>query len=328
MAFLWVGAEDIDFPNGAVPAVNTTAGNFRSGWGRCALQGPGSATTFVKSTAFPGGQITSAWLRCYGYISFNNTVCFMAGLGMSGTNSAVGFGFSSTGDYALMKISNGTLTTLATSTTALTGGLARYDLQLISYGTSGTLNLYVNGALTLSYTGDLTVTGAIGLDSVFFAGTQFGNLFYSEFIVSDTSTLSCQGLVTYAPNGNGTSQQWSNPAYTNFNPTTIDDANATYTNTTGQDEQATLNGTPSGSFQIDAVKVIARALATAGASSSQLKLGFSNTNNSVVAEGSALSLGTGFAPVEQYFATDPTSAGGTGAWGASLAGYQLELRSA
>lgn len=328
MAFLWMGGEDIDFPNGTVPSVNTSSSNFRSGWGRCALEGPSSATSFVKSTVFPGGQVTSAWLRCYSYISFNNTVCFMGGLGMSGTNSAVGFGFSSTGDYALMKVSNGTLTTLATSTTSITSGLARYDLQLISYGTSGTLNLYVNGALTMSYTGDLTVTGATGLDSVFFAGTQFGALYYSEFIVSDTSTLACQGLVTYAPNGNGTSQQWSNPAYTNFSPTTINDTDSTYTNTTGQDEQTTLNGTPSGSFQIDAVKVIARALATAGAASSNLKIGFNNTNNSTVAEGSTHSLGTGFAPVEDYFATDPTSAGGTGAWGASLSGYQLELRSA
>lgn len=65
--------------------------------------------------------------------------------------------------------------------------------------------------------------------------------------------------------------------------------------------------------------------ATAGAASSNLKLGFNNTNNSTVAEGSTHSLGTSFAPVEDYFATDPTTGSN---WGASLAGYQLELRSA
>jgi len=322
MAILWCGGEDIDFPNGGVPSVNTSTLNFRSSWARCALVGPSSATSLIKSTPFPGGQITSAWLRFYSVIAPNGTIALLGALGKSGTNSAVGVGFSSSGMLAIMKISNGTLTTLATSTTAISSG--RYDVQLINYGTTGTINLYVNGALVTSYTGDLTVTGATGLDSVFFAGTQFGNIFYSEFIVADDSTLALQGLATLAPTGNGTTQNFSNPAYTNFNPTTINDANSTFTNTAGQDEQATLNGVPSGSFEVKAVKVIARALATSGAATSNLKLGFNNTNNSTVAEGSSHALTSGFTPVEDYFATDPTTGA---AWGSNLTGYQLELKS-
>jgi hypothetical protein len=40
----------------------------------------------------------------------------------------------------------------------------------------------------------------------------------SEIIVANETTLSFQGLVTLAPNGNGATQNWSNPAYTNFDP--------------------------------------------------------------------------------------------------------------
>jgi hypothetical protein len=323
MAILWVGGEDIDFPNGAAPVVSTTSTNFRSGWARCAV-GPNSSSNLMKSTVFPGGAITSGWLRFY--IQGGSGNSFEAGFGKSGTNSAIGIGFASgSGFMTIEKYQSGTRTNLATSSYPIVGvALTRFDVQLISYGVSGTINVYINGALQATFTGDLTLTGVSSLDSVFLLNSAN----YSEVIVSDESTLAWQGLVTFAPSGNGTTQNFSNPAFTNFNPTTINDANATFTNATGQDEQATINAGPSGTFQIQAVKVIARALATAGATASHLKIGFNNTNNSTVAEGASHALTTAFAPVEDYFATDPTSAGGTGAWGANLTGYQLELRSA
>ena len=321
MAVLWFGGEDVCFPNGAVPVVDTGSTHFRSGWARCAINT--SIGSYCKSTVFPGGAVTSAWLRFYMVSTGGPNGGFLAGFGKSGTNSAIGLGQNSSPNLTISSYVNGTRTDLATSTVGSSTG--RYDLQLINYGSSGTINVYLNGALILTYTGNLSLSGVTGFDSVFFSGSQFGAMYFSEFIVSDESTLAWQGLVTYAPSGNGTSQQFSNPAYTNFNPTTINDSNSTYTNTTGQDEQATINSGPSGVFQIQAVKVIARALATAGATASNLKLGFNNTNNSTVAEGSSHSLSTGFGSVEDYFTTDPTT--GT-AWGASLSGYQLELRSA
>jgi hypothetical protein len=58
MAILWVGGEDIDFPNGAAPVVSTTSTTFRSGWARCSV-GPNSSSNLMKSTVFPGGAITS-----------------------------------------------------------------------------------------------------------------------------------------------------------------------------------------------------------------------------------------------------------------------------
>jgi len=92
-----------------------------------------------------------------------------------------------------------------------------------------------------------------------------------------------------------------------------------------QDGQATLPSQPAGNFQIVAVKVIARALSTSGATATSVKLGFNNTNNTTVAVGSAHTATIAFAPYEDLFATGPTTGSG---WGQNLTGYQLNLRSA
>jgi len=238
-------------------------------------------------------------------------------------------GSAGTNTWEIVKIDNGTMTALANSgVQSSSGTFAKLDVNMVNYGSACTVYLYINGALYATWTGNATLTGITGFDSVF-VGCSTNNInSVSEIIVADESTLAFQGLVTLAPNGNGSSQQFSNPAYTNFSPININDANSTFTNTVNQDEQATISGLPSGNFQIKTVKVVARALATSGAAATNLKMGFNNTNTSTVAEGASHALGTAFAPVEEYFATDPTSSGGTGAWGSSLSGYQLELKSA
>ena len=151
-------------------------------------------------------------------------------------------------------------------------------------------------------------------------------MFFSEIIVANESTLGWQGLLTDAPLALGASDTWSNAAVTNVNPVTINDANSTFVNTTGSNEEYTMVAQPSGNFQIKAVKIAARAMATSGAASTNLKLGFNNTNNSTVAVGSAHALTTAFATYEDLLSTDPTNGGA--AWGSSLSGYQLDLQSA
>jgi len=249
-------------------------------------------------------------------------------------NSGIWFGpGTQSNKAAIFKYDGTTLTLLAQEGGTSLGpiiatiGLTKFDLQIINFGSSSIVNLFIGGALVISYSGSTAISGISNLDCVGLgAGSGVNNTAMSEIIVADESTLGFQGLVTMAPNGNGASQQWSNPGYTNVNPTTVNDANSTYTNATGQDEQLTTNNMPTGIFQIKAVKVVARAAATSGATATGLKLGFNNTNNSVAAEGSAHTLGSGFSPVEEYFATDPTNGGA--AFGANLNGYQIELRSA
>jgi len=260
-----------------------------------------------------------------GSLGFGGSASALAGLGNLASGNWLGFGCSAPGYAVLMSVVGGVMTTLATSPLGIPGGLSKYDLQVINYGSAATLNLYINGTFYVSYTGNVSLTGAANLDCVVAGFTnRFTSFYVSEVIVANESTLGFQGLATLAPNGNGATQQWSNPGYTNVNPTTINDANATYTNTVGQDEQLTTNNTPAGTYQIKAVKVIARAQATAGSTATGLKLGFNNTNNATVAEGGVHTLGSGFSPVEEYFTTDPTTGS---AWGPNLNGYQIEIKS-
>ena len=327
MAILWCGGEDVDFPNGSVPLVSTTSTQFRSGYGRCAL---GSGTQ-SRSAVFAGGAVTNAWFTFRYYTNLATPTFRSTGLTYSGVvNAGLWVGVTSGNKVTLFKYDGTTETSLATeagtSIVANSGSIYRFDVQISNFGASTTVNVYLNGTLVITWTGNPAITGVTSLDQLSFqiSGTIVGNAL-SEFIVSDSDTRGLQGLVTYAPNGNGTTQNWSNPAYTNYNPTTINDTNSTFVNTTTQDEQATVNSAPAGNFQIVAVKVIARALSTSGATATGVALGFNNTNNTTVAVGSAHTATTAFASYEDIFATDPTTGSG---WGQNITGYQLNLRSA
>ena len=60
MSILWCGGEDIDFPNGNAVSVTNNSGFWsRSGYTRCSLSSSGGIS---KSTYFPGGPVTSAWI--------------------------------------------------------------------------------------------------------------------------------------------------------------------------------------------------------------------------------------------------------------------------
>jgi len=347
MAILWCGGEDVDLPHGASVSILTAGSqpsSFRSAFSRCAVY-TSTASGGAYSNAFAGGGVTSCW---FSFIAGdypnppggpNSAGMKYAGITHNSLPSAGIYIGSDSSNYlfpALYKSSDGmTFTKLASTSTVPISSPGRYDVQIINYGTTGTIVVYCNGSQIMSYTGDIRVGAAPNLDTVVVragtysfgtGGSATGWKGASEIVVADESTLGFQGLATLAPNGNGATQNWSNPAYTNVNPITINDANTTYTNTVGQDEQLTMNSLPSGTFQVKAVKVIARASATSGATATGLKLGFNNTNNGTVAEGATHTLGTGFSPVEDLFATDPTNGGAH--WGANLNGYQLELRSA
>lgn len=329
MSVLWCGGEDVDFQNGISPLVSTNGSLFRSGYSRCAIAAQANPPNFVKGDAFPGGAITSAWVNAR--MAINNNIGIASpqsfGFGKIGSNSGLFIGVNTNGSVFLNKYDGTNATTLATSASGIlptSATVYRVDLQLSNFGVSGTLNLYINGSSVLTYTGDLTIAGITGFDSVFIGGNTNNTtiLYYSEIIVSDSSTLGVQGLDMRELTGNGTTQQWSNPAYTNYNPISINDANSTYSNTAGQDEQAAFANGVSGNFAIAAVKIVARANAPAGSAISGLKLGFNN--GGTVGVGSAHTVTSAFQAYSDILIIDPT----TGQPFTSIDGYQLDLRSA
>ena len=323
MAVLWMGGEDVDFPTALNLQWQTSSAYFRSAYARGGLTL--SSSTLAYSNPFSGGAVTSAWFAFrFGQDSSSN---LMAGLGKTGIAGGLIIGVTSTGAVSINSHNGTTATTLATSGAGVfpgsQAGNMRMDVQVTNFGTSGTVTVYVNGAQALTYTGNITFNSATSLDCFVLASTGGAGGPVSEMLVADESTLPMQGVVTLAPNANGTTQQWSNPAYTNVNPTTINDGNSTYVDATGQDEQVGLPSTPSGSFAIKAVKTAVRAMATPGSASTNLQVGFRSSGGTVAVNPSH-AVSNAFTTYEDLFTNDPTT---SAAW-SSLASYQLDLRSA
>lgn len=329
MAVLGVFCEDIDFPNGVALTVVTTAGKFRNGFARCALEP--TTQGLAKSTVFPSGEATSCWLTVQTYTDYgsspNNRLLF--GLGKSGTSSGIFVGTNGTnnGKLCLTLYDGTTFTQLAQTATSCflldSMPVTKVDLQLISYGSSGTLNAYVGGAFVLSYTGDITIPGVTGFDSVFVGLNGNTQAYLSEFLVASDSTLGVQGIDIREITANGTTQQFNNPDISNFDQVNVNTLNSAYSNTAGQDEQAALANGVAGNYAIAAVKIAAYANAPAGSAINNLKLGLRNTGGTV-AVGAAHALSAGYTTVEDILTVDPT----TGQPFTSIDGYQLDLRSA
>lgn len=315
MSILWCGGEDIDFPNGTTPNVSTTSTSFRAGYARCIVQAP-SNNALMKSTVFPGGAITSCWFSVRWCINTVATIVNQraVGLGLSGTTKGlfVGSDSATATKLALCKYDGTTTTQLASEAgNSITGTAAnilihRIDMQVVNYGASATVNVYFDGVLVITYTGDVTVSGVTNLDSVFFNSTT-GWYPLSEFIVADEDVRAFPGLVTLALTGAGTTDQWTG-TFSNINGTTISDANPAFTNTNAQDEQFNWTDLPAGTFAIKAVRIAARMAKSASPAVTQVKLGYNSGGSVAFGTGATKALTTAYATYEQIDATNPVTA--------------------
>jgi hypothetical protein len=227
---------------------------------------------------------------------------------------------------ALFKMDAGVATQIvAESGYSLTNStLHRMDMQLINYGASATVNLWWDGVQLFSFSGSVALAGVSNLDQVWLPNSNSG-LYISEIMVADEDLRGWTGLLTLSPNALGTTNAWSNTAVANVNPTSINDSNATYSNTVAQDNQYNLTDEPSGIFAVKAVKVVARAMHTAGSAADHLALGFSSGGS--VAVGTSQALSVAFTTYEQQFNTNPVTAA---AWGnaAEINALQIDMRTA
>jgi hypothetical protein len=332
MTIYWCGGEDIDFPTGT-KAVGTNAGMFNSSYSRCYVR---ASVNQVYSQPFTG--VTSFWLHCVLGMNVGNSGITTNGLmiGLTGSTSVpdgIWITSSSSGGNPNSQILTVRTLVSGTQTQLCTGALPAFassttafhsiDLQIINYGVSSTINLYLDGSLYATFSGNSTVTGVSNFTNVALGVNLANENAYSQIIVADSDTRSLN-LATMAPNANGTTQNWSNPAFSNYNPITINDANAAFVNTTAQDQQANLTDLPAGSFSIIAVKQAVRAALSAGATPTGVKLGFNN--GGTVAVGSTHTASLSFQDYEDLFTTDPTT--GVGWVQASMNGLQNDMRSA
>lgn len=195
-------------------------------------------------------------------------------------------------------------------------------MQIVSYGASATVNLFVGGVLVLTYTGSISLTGVSNLDQVWLAGNANAIVGYSQVLVADEDTRAL--IVTnLAPTSDGTTHSWTG-AYSTVNLTAFTDATPNYTNTSAQDQQSNVTDLPTGAFVIRAVKIAARALKSASSTPTKLRLGY-NDGGTVAFGGAAQSLTAAWATYEQLDLLNPN---GSVAWAQSIMNaLQLDMQS-
>ena len=301
---LWVGGEDIDFPNGVSVCTNTNGSYFRTGYARFGVYTCGGG--IAQSNAFKGGGVTSVWLSAH--VSVTNNYTKWVGLGKIGStgslwlgNSAIGGNY---GQLALWTYNAGTWTRLAYEpmTSLVYAAQGKVDMQVISYGASATVNVYANGTGTpvITYTGNVVTGGNLNLDSVVITGIS--NEVISEVIVS-TSDTRALSLATMAPSGAGTVNQWTG-TYSNISPNSYNDTVFITDNTSSDVFESTVNAIPSGNFGVPLVKIGARG-AQAASGLTSISVGV-KTNGSTNAP-AAVAQSTTFGETETYYSTNPVT---------------------
>jgi hypothetical protein len=334
MSVLWCGGEDIDFPNGNTVSVTTATQYFRTGWSRCSLGFAAASYTLIgKSTVFSGGAITSGWLSCR---MVGNSGTFLVsvqprliGFGKSGSNNCLVLGsdINIPNKLALHKFDGTTDTQLAAEigTSLIQSTMFRLEMQVINYGTTATVNVYLNSILVITYTGDVTVTGMTNFDSVFIFRSDaitLNDAYFSEIMVADEDPRGWVGLQTLALTGAGTTSQWTG-LFSTINQTTISDTTPNYTNVVAQDQQFNVTDLIAGTYSIRAVKISARAATVAGSTATKISLGFNS--GGTIAVGPAQVPAVAYTTMEQLNLINPVT--GNPWLPTEITPLQLDLRS-
>ena len=307
MEVLWCGSEDIHFLTFTGCDVTTGSSYFRSSYSRCAINII-SESAAAKSTTFPGGAITSGWLTFQAQCDAWQPNSRPCGFGQSSTAKSglyVGTSSSSGSKVALIKYDGTTAIILASeSGNSLVGGSQyKIDLEVINYGATATVNVYINQNLVITYTGNVAVSGVTNLDSVFLSTRAGSDIRVSEIIVADEDTRT-MSLRTRYPTADGTTHDMTG-AYSDVDEITINDADVIYTNTADKDQQCEISDLPAGTFAVLATKIAVRACKSEDASIDKIKLGY--LSDGTVAVGSAQSLTTSWDTYEEIFATNPVT---------------------
>lgn len=322
MAVIAVVGEKSDIEQVGNPNMLTsTAGTYRRTVSRfvMGLYQANSLSENRWQTAFSSAY-TSLWytFRCYHSGATGTFGYMLVGLG-KGAYKRIGIGHSGTSNkLCIIRTGSGGDTNLATeSGTFIINTLYKYDVQITSFGASGTVNVYrANGdgtssSLIMTYTGDLTTDSVTDLDYAAFQGTSNGTgiPYISEVIFATTDTRG-MGLVTMEPTANGNTYAWSG-SYADVDEVDLSDTDLIGSNTDAQVAQFAYNSSRIGSpSAIEAVVIAARGQAGGGITQLTPNWRIASTDY----YGTAISPGIGFKPVQAIYATNPNTAA---AWTAS-----------
>lgn len=332
MNVLWAGNEDIDFLTLGSAAIVTTGTFLRSGWSRNSIYMNANTNVLARTFPFSGGAVTSAWLSCrlYPVSLAGYTGPGLFGFGLSGTNSFIGMDWLG----QIFTWNGASKTVLATpgATLLVAGVMCKVDMQVSNYGATSTINIYVNGSLMTSFSGNSSIAGMANFDSIFisynpYSGGGPGTFYLSEFIVADSDTRALLGLNTLALTGAGTTNNWTNNTYTNINGVNYSDANPTYVNATAQDQEYQVGTVQPTVCSVVAVVISARMAASAASTPTHVKLGYGSAGTGYFGTGAQKTPTVSFTDYQQIDATNPIT---SAAWTQAnlTAPLQLDLQSA
>ena len=340
MSILWAGGEDLDFAQGSVlpqsQNISTAAGHFRAGYARCGIGTSisGSASAVFLSVPWAGGAVTSCWLGFWIAQALPATAFkthnLIAGLAQSGaTGSGI---YLMTDNASGEKLAIGTylasgptIVQLASEvgTSLTSGAMLKLDIQIVNYGAAGTINVFSNGILIMTYTGDIRVTGVTGFDTTATAGmgsTPGNQNWNSEFVVADEDTRTF-ALRTLAVSGAGDTDAWTG-AYTDVNEIVLNDATLVTTNIVAFDEEFVLGSLPAGLFQVRAIQLVARS-SNASGTATDIAIGVRTAGATF--PGTPQSLTTNWVALQSLLATNPNT---SAPWVSSdVNALQINLRS-
>jgi hypothetical protein len=333
MSILWCGGEDIDFPLGQAVITDTSSVCRRGSFTRAALFNS-SSTTNCKSNAFPGGAVTSCWMSAQMFMGSGNTTGRKLPFGLANSSNGASLilacSAANLAKLALCTWNGTTLVQLATEsgTSLSTNVIYKFDMQVVNYGASATVNVYINGILVITFTGNVAVLSNTNLDQVILPPGDSNSFVseVSEIIVADEDTRGFIGLMSHTLTGAGTTDQWSG-VFSTVNTLAISDTSPNSTNTTAQDQQFNLTDPVSGSYLVKAVKVAARLAVSSGSpTATQVKLGYNSGGTVAFGAGATKTPATAYTTFEQIDTVNPvTSAAFTPS---ELTALQVDLRSA
>ena len=299
MTILWCGSEPEDFISTNYGFTSTTY-NSNFVRGRCSATSSGS---YAYGSVFT--PVSSIWMHfVYAPYNLGNTPNFLGiGLSKNGEDAWIGIGSTDSNYHmGIIKWDGTTGTALAKSKIMTYYNLYnKIDLQIINYGPSGIVNLYINNGLAATYTGNIAVNGQTTLDQFYAPPSNFSNFVYyiQEIIIADEDTR-LMNLKTLAPDAAGDTNDW-NGAYTDIDESTLNDADIIYTDAGSNDFQCNLTGMPTGTYDVKAVKIASRISQATG--SLGVKLGVKT--NSALHLGSTQNPGTSWYNYNEMFHINP-----------------------
>jgi hypothetical protein len=317
MSVLGAYWQDIQFQQGGGVGVYSVGAAYRSAYSQGAVQHAASQGNPAKTNPFLAGAVTTAWITWQSAIQTTGTnQKALGGVGQSSSFKGLFVGTDPSNQYklAIWKYDGTTFTQVGASelgasipTTGLTA--FRLDLQIVNYGATANVNLYVGGVLVIALTSvDVTVTGMTNFDCFTWQSFTLA-VMVSEVIVATDDSRSFVGLQTLALTGAGTTNAWTNNTYSNINAVPFTDATPASDNNNGDIQEYAITPPISpGSFSYVAIVQAARMAKSASPAVTHVELGYNDVTGGGgvgFGAGATKALTTSYDCYEQIDAVNP-----------------------